>query len=106
MLVSGKLWCGWELVNLDIKIQQFVPSLYGRGRGRLFSSPAVSSYLSCDQKKKTTATTTTATLQTRKGLGRVGWVGREEWLQVNQKKKKKENENVNENESKDNDNKS
>lgn len=108
MLVSGKLWCGWELVNLDIKIQQFVPSLYGRGRGRLFSSPAVSSYLSCDQKKKKTATTTTATLQTRKGLGRVGWVGREEWLQDNPKKKKKENENlnVNENESNDNDNKS
>ena len=106
MLVSDELWCGWELVNLDIKIKQFFPSLYGGGRARLFSSPAVSSYLSCDQKKKKTATTTTATLQTRKGLGRVGWVGREEWLQVNQKKKKKENENVNENESKDNDNKS
>lgn len=103
MLVSGKLWCGWELVNLDIKIQQFFTSLYGRGRGRLFSSPAVSSYLSCDQKKKKTATTTTATLQTRKGLGRVGWVGREEWLQGNPKKKK---ENVNENESNNNDNKS
>ena len=52
MLVSDKLWCGWELVNLDIKIKQFFPSLYGGGRGRLFSSPAVSSYLSCDQKKK------------------------------------------------------
>ena len=105
MLVSDKLWCGWELVNLDIKIKQiFFPSLYGGGRARLFSSPAVSSYLSCDQKRKKTATTTTTTLQTRKGLGRVGWVGREEWLQVNQKKKKKEN--VNENESNDNDNKS
>ena len=52
MLVSDKLWCGWELVNLDIKIKQFFPSLYGGGRARLFSSPAVSSYLSCDQKKK------------------------------------------------------
>lgn len=104
MLVSGKLWCGWELVNLDIKIEQFFTSLYGRGRARLFASPAVSSYLSCDQKKKKTVTTTTTTLQTSKGLGRVGWVGREEWLQVNQKKKKKEN--VNENESNDNDNKS
>lgn len=52
MLVSDKLWCGWELDNLDIKIKQFFLSLYGRGRGRLFSSPAVSSYLSCDQKKK------------------------------------------------------
>ena len=38
--------------NLDIKVQQFFPSLYGRGRARLFSSPAVSPYLSCDQKKK------------------------------------------------------
>ena len=45
------MWMGTRF-SLDIKVQQFFLSLYGRGRGRLFSSPAVSSYLSCDQKKK------------------------------------------------------
>ena len=45
------MWMGTRF-SLDIKVQQFFLSLYGGGRGRLFSSPAVSSYLSCDQKKK------------------------------------------------------
>ena len=45
------MWMGTRF-SLDIKVQQFFPSLYGRGRARLFSSPAVSSYLNCDQKKK------------------------------------------------------
>ena len=78
MLVSDKLWCGWELVNLDIKIQQFFPPLYGRGRGRLFSSHAVSSYLSCDQKKKKNGNNHQNNIanKERAGKGGVGGEGR------------------------------
>ena len=92
MLLSDKVWCGWELINLHIKIPQFFPSLCGRGRERLFSSPAVSSYLSFDQKKEKDDNKT----QTRKGLGRVG---REEWLQVNFKKSKEKESNDKDNKS-------
>ena len=104
MLVSDKLWCGWELVNLDIKIEQFITSVYGRGRARLFASPAVSSYLSCDQKKKKKRQQPPQQhCKQGKGWGGWGeWGGKSDCRLIKKKKK----ENVNENESNDNDNKS
>ena len=72
------MWMGTRF-SLDIKVQQFFPSLYGRGRGRLFSSPAVSSYLSCDQKKKKNGNNHHNNIanKERAGKHRVGGEGRE-----------------------------